>query len=996
MKQDEVFASTFEISNKEKELKQRFLNNQRALKKEDPKPAQPILSPPESHLHTFLNDMQSAMRQQTTGTLAGELLKRQNDLMHQQMEMLQTNQKDLHTLIQTIATKPDRSDDSRRFIAEMMAPLNRQILDVKAYYEETKTLARDIGMQVQQMKEGLERGGLNDNLRKSVEQNMQKFSATRHRFSNKVQEAENLVDEVIENTKDKVSLDNCTQGVMYLKQQIEAVRTDTEAVENELQNRFKRIMESCVKMKNMPREVLYPGSDFTGASERVKQYLGGEFDYWGILEEMDELKRRRAILEREWRSNTPVYPKVPKLQEVAYKKEQEIYKPVKASETKKYAEMQPVHTEIQKKTLTKKPDSLYSVATKPLAPPPIPHSKKPKKSLKSRKKPKHILHPTPQDIAPKLEEEYHPKPAPTPIPKQSITTQTQAETSLSPPSTPPEPVSMPAPSEPLPFQTKPGYTKGSQTILKPEDLVSKEYLPKTVETQEPPINTIEQKTVDIVTDFILAKMLGSDKSINIEYRGGAARWLGVEEISGLIKEGIYVDADTVDKIGREVLSNEIANLKKKPTQPSVSLIDLISEPIIEERRPEVPVKNESIEDEYEEDFEDEEDKHIESYNSESKVFIQPALSDRIQPNPKFEDLPKPARFDHPPDFSRSQIIQDQPTADTTIPANELSSLLNPRMLGMMSAAAVQHYVSALIESGHIGRSSVTENRTPTPNTLFNNTMLQTPRLPTPANKPEPKPAEKIEQEPTMPDEISKFFGSGMGSRLLDLIKSDSSANPQQILEKFARSYLAPAKPGVQFLKVDYPPEYEERKQNPKEEDIFGKIPPPGSKPRYGFDLDAEENKLHREQLQPRRMIDIPLFKPEELLPPISIPVSSPLSLTDSEMLYSSGSSSVGSEIFSIENPEFIGGFMDFIRKTRHMDDVQIGNGDLSEGEVALRDTGRLSSGEVPKEMLNSPGPAFSLRTSVNHDRISFGDLLSVDEEFEKSEGEFDPASIFSV
>ena len=117
MKQDEVFASTFEISNKEKELKQRFLNNQRTLKKEDPKPAQPILSPPESHLNTFLNDMQSAMRQQTTGTLAGELLKRQNDLMHQQMEMLQTNQKDLHTLIQTIATKPDRSDDSRRLIA---------------------------------------------------------------------------------------------------------------------------------------------------------------------------------------------------------------------------------------------------------------------------------------------------------------------------------------------------------------------------------------------------------------------------------------------------------------------------------------------------------------------------------------------------------------------------------------------------------------------------------------------------------------------------------------------------------------------------------------------------------------------------------------------------------------------------------------------------------------------------------------------------------------
>lgn len=995
MKQDEVFVSTFEISNKEKELKHRFLNNQRTLKTQELKPVLPVISAPESHLSTFLNDMQTTMKQQTTGTMAGELLKRQNDLMHQQMEMLQTNQKDLHSLIQTIATKPDRSDDSRRLVAEMMAPLNRQILDVKTYYEETKTLARDIGMQVTQMKENLERGGYSDNLRKSVQQNMMKLSTTRNQFTHKIKEAEELVDEVIENTKDKGTLDNCTQGILYLKQQIEAVRTDTATVENELQNRFKRIMEQCVKVKNLPRDVLYPGSDIKGATERVNSYLGGEFDYFEVIEEVDEIRRRRIHLEREWRINTPSYPKVPKLQEIAYKKELDSYKTVRTSEYKKNAEMQPVYSEIQKKTLTKKPESLYQVVSKPL-PPPLPQPKKLKKKLKPHKKSKHILSSKPIETSPSPEEEFQPKPVPLPLPKQSIPTQTSLP--VTPSSLQAESVPMPSPTEPLPFQTKPGYTKGSQTYLKPEDLISKEYLPRTVETQEPPIATIEQKTVDLVTDYVLAKMLGSDKYIDIEYKGGAARWLGVEEISGLIREGIFVDQDTIDKLGREVLADGIAGLKKRPLVSNVQLIDLSPLPKIEEKKPE-PVKKESFEEEYEEDFEDEEgeDKHMDSYTSESRDHIQ-ITTDRNQ-STKF-DLPKPSKFDNPPDFSRSQIIQDQPTAaDSVLPLNELSSLLNPRMLGMMSAAAVQHYVSALIEAGHIGRTPIADNRTPTPNTFFNNTMLQTPRNITPFNKSDtkqPQPAEKSEPEPAMPEEFNKFFGSGIGGRLLDIIKSDSDANPQQILEKFASNYLAPSKKGTQFLKVSYPPEYEINKQAPIEEAIFSPSPTANFKPRYGFDLDAEENKLQREQVHPRRCIDIPLFKPDEFVPSISIPVASPLSMTDSDMLYSSGSSSIGSEIFSIENPEFIGGFMDFIRKTRFMDDGQINNPDLSEGEVGMRDADTYSTGEITRDVINSTGPVLSLRNSTNHDRLSFGDLLSVDEEYEKSQGEFDPATIFSL
>lgn len=984
MKQNEVLISNFEISNKEKELKQRFLNNQRNFKKQELKPVISIISPPESYLNTFLNEMQNVMKQQTTGTIVDELLKSQNDFMHQQLDMLQANQKDLHSLIQTIATKSDRSEDSRQLLAELMAPLNRQIFDVKSYYEETKNLARDIGNQVQQMKQNLERGDYSDTLRQTVKENMMKFNTTRNKFVHKISEAEHLVDKVIESTKDDGTLDSCTQAILYLKHQIEAVGRDTETVENQLENRFKRIMEQCAMMKNLPRDLMNYGEEIKGKIEKVKEYLGGDFDYFEVFGEVEEIRKRRNDIEREWKICKLGYPKVSKLQEVAYKKEQDRYKAGRMSGFMKHAEMQPIRREIQKKTLTKKPESLYHLASKPQTPQVAP-SKKFKKTLQTRNKPKSILISKPPEISPKPKEEFHKKPVPIPLPNQSITTQTSFSL---PPSPPSEPVSIPAPSEPLPFQTKSGYTKESQTHLKPEDLISKEYLPKTVETQEPPIHTIEQKTVNLVTDFVLAKMLGSDRYIDIEYKGGAARWLGVEEINGLIKEGIYVDPDTIDKLGREVLADEISNLKKRPAIPSVQLIDLSPLLKTEEKKPE-SIKHESFEDEYEEDFEESKEKPMESYTSESRENIQTAVFDRNQPTPNFDNLPKPSKFDRPLDFSRSKILQDHPTADSTVPNSELSSLLNPRMLEMMSATAVQQYVSSLIEAGHIGRNPITDNQIPTSNTFFNNTMLETPRNISPFNISELK-----QSKPVLPEEFNKFFSSELGEKLLNLIKSNRDASPQQILEKFARTYLAPIKKGMQFLKVDYPPEYEEKNQPPVEEAIFGKSPIESNKLKYGFDLDGEENKLKREQMHPRRLVDIPLFKPEEI-PSVDIPVASPLSGTDSDMMYSSGNSSIGSEIFSIENPEFIRGFMDFIRKTR-LEKGQVSNSDLSEGEVSIRDFETLSTGEIQRDDISSSGPSLSLRTSTNHDRMSVRDLLSSDDDYEKSEGEFNPASLFNV
>ena len=102
--------------------------------------------------------------------------------------------------------------------------------------------------------------------------------------------------------------------------------------------------------------------------------------------------------------------------------------------------------------------------------------------------------------------------------------------------------------------------------------------------------------------------------------------------------------------------------------------------------------------------------------------------------------------------------------------------------------------------------------------------------------------------------------------------------------------------------------------------------------------------------------------------------------------------SIGSEIFNVENPEFMGGFMEFIRKARELEEGQIpGNSDLSEGEVRMDYEG-LSSGEIPTEIMNPLNFTVEKQERV---RVSNSGLMS-DEGYEPSEGEFDPNMIFKV
>ena len=130
---------------------------------------------------------------------------------------------------------------------------------------------------------------------------------------------------------------------------------------------------------------------------------------------------------------------------------------------------------------------------------------------------------------------------------------------------------------------------------------------------------LDAKAVDILTDFVLANQLGTLKAppIPVELRSSPSKWLGMGDLNDLIREGINVDSDLIEKLGREVLADgirvikgdlEYENARGKPDKPQ------IQEEIEEE-------------DEYgDEDFDE--------YSSEAPSEKPDTLSDKI---------PEPAR-----------------------------------------------------------------------------------------------------------------------------------------------------------------------------------------------------------------------------------------------------------------------------------------------------------------------------------------------------------------
>lgn len=924
----DIVVTSLNISDKEQQLKQRFLTNSRP----EVIGKVPVLSAPDPGFTSFLEEMQITLKQQANGNASNELLKQQSSIMQQQVELMREERKAFDKVLQHMA-KP-QSEDPKRVLAELLAPLNKQIIEVKNFYEETKNTAKEIVSQVNDLKKTISDHKPSKGLQKSVDEGMATFARKKAIFDSKVKQAESMVSEVAADAEDHLNLGGCKQGIDYLRQQIEIVSNDTEKMEIELLNRYQRMMQQVQKVKTLPSSEVFV-KDLKSTEERVRGLFGESIDYDEILSEVEKLNNYKNAILQEYRKGTLVYPKPVKSTApvVVEKKVQ-----------KKPVQMHPMPSGNVKKTFKTKPNALQNIPTQPKQ-----FASKPKveKPLSMIAKPLSI-----EEKAQKSSVNTTPRekpPTPTLLVKKDQIVTPRSEEIQTPPIEKIEmPLGpMPRAASPSPFQTKPGVTKGEQTS---KTLTFPDIYPglKNIETQEPPRPSIEQRTVDAVTEFVLTQLINPQKSSKSREitEIHSSKWLGVEELSELTRLGIYADPITIDRLGKEILSQGIKELKQKsPAKAPPKSVSLVREL----KKPEIEL--EETEEKYDSDFEASSSEKIEEKSERPE-----GLFDKISPKTPPHMYEK--RFEPTEHTSATRVISHT--------EENFQSLFDPRLLGMMSAASIQHYISALIEAGHLPKPQDTPSfftRSPSPGTQH---------LATPQYRPI---SDTTILEPKVPEEVKEFMSSQIGSQILNTIKTNPNMSPQQVMENWANK---------QGFTSKYPPQ-QEVPHAKTDSGIFGK-PSHGAKI---FNLAVEEKKLHEESSIIRKTITIPLLEIHKK----QDSSDSYRLITDSEVSALSNSGSIGSEIFNIENPEFMGGFMEFVRKARELEEGQVpGNSDLSEGEVRMDYEG-LSSGEIPREVMVPLN--FAVEKNQNRVKIPTRGLLS-DDVNELSEGEFDPNAIFKV
>lgn len=925
MTSEDVVVTKFDLNSKEQTLKSRFLANQRPPPSVLPANTVPVSRVPDPQLETFMRDMAESIRQQPTGSIAAELLKKQANMMQQQIDLLRENQQTNQAMLLNIG-KPR---DTRRETAELIAPVMEVVREIKSMYKETKQSADLLNIQVEQLRSEFKtRPSAPQESLPTVQHSLDKFTTRKAQLEAKIAEGQRLIDTA---TVNDGGISTALEGLAYLRSQIQSLPQEFDSFEKDVQARFLRMIEITQKAKALPKDILYPSPDLETARETLMKRLGGVFDYGAYLRELDDLKDQRNALSLEFKQSAPMYPLIPRPQVQVEPVKQSNKKTQGAQRTMKPAPVPQVQT---RKTMTKKPAGFSDLISDPLRPPPavtkktVSREKSPRQVGWESGKPAMVS----QEIQAEISEKKQPPPRPLSPPESTLKPE-------------PEPVlEPPKPSSPQPFELA---EPASKKRIQPEDLLPSVYKPTVrpmsqQETTTPPVKTWEKQTLDVLTEYVLAHRLQLT-SPRVPSFPSFSRWLGPDQLNTLIKEGLFIDSATIDRLGLEVFDDKIGQIKLEIAHKNG--------------------KEESYGDDFEED--------IISEHSDKDLEIpvdEPYKGQQVSP-------PEPNT-----DHLYVTFPEISPITEEKRPENrestDITSLLSPDILSKMSPSAVKQYLLSLIQSGHIGPN--TENSYIPP--------------PLPVQIPPPQPVLLPVSEENKEEEIERILGKDTAKLLVTVIKEKQ----QDIITKFARSFDGEGEREREGKQRERQEVKREIVEEEKKEEV-GKIEEKSVQistdfkeafsipKRLNLDLDAEEAKLRLEQDLPRLMLKLPPFRPAEIPAP-----DSNMSLYLSASESSIGGYSVGSELFSMENTEYMGSLAQFMKGGKRMEEGQLpGNPELSEGELAGGDDG-LSSGEIPPDVLN-PDPPFDFPRP----RINIAEILSSDAALDEvSEGEFDPEHLF--
>ena len=921
-------------------------------------------------------------------------------------------------------------------LEELIKPLRQQVMDMNKHYEDSRTTAKDIMAQINDLANAVKTGGISANeIRQSVESSLEKFGSQKGKINDKVNEASYLVDQALENSdKTVLNFEKQTRGIEYLRQQMEAVQKDTQVFENELQHRYQRVLEQGEKLKAIPSDSIFPKPDFQGTKAKVTETLGGRFDYEGLMSDMDGIRTEKNRLILQFRQSAVVYPKytppkvsAPESRGPIVRKQRTIPQynsdgrrsSGRSGGSKGKGQAQ-FPLDNKKKTISTKPKNLINLPSTAIECPPEEKTKPAIKSSDPPKKPTVTV----DDLLANPIPVSRPVPvaaSPSPAPISQRQPGSEIFDTTREASRPIEGPSVPSSKETPrgPSQIEVSKPEEKKTI-KPDNLLTPQFkIPSSsVQTQEPPVPNLDAKAVDILTDFVLANQLGTLKAppIPVELRSSPSKWLGMGDLNDLIREGINVDSDLIEKLGREVLAEGIRGIKgdldfdkahgksdKAPIQEEIEEEDEYGDEDFDEYSSEAPSeKPDVLSDKVPEPAKPVQPSTFETKKSEfvpgtAIPAATPAQNISVEPAQLPGAIPQAGTMQG----IEPQAMHQQP--------GDMNALLSPRILGQMSAAAIHTYVSSLIASGHMASGAAP----PAPQTPI--VAMPQPQAPSattmPSNEPVVTSGRSVESERSarqqgrldqseqsihqsqtreesksarsLPPELADFFATPAGRDLYAMIQQEhGQVDPQKIMEKFAQKVVKSPRNSIPFLNVGYKPETEVREgpSRTPEDHVFGRVP---TQPKPRFDLSFEAAKIASENNQVRHEINIIPHKISHIDIPSSV---SALSESDSDLR---SQLSIGSEIFSTEHPDFLGGFVDYVRKAQGMEEGQIiPSGGLSDGEIRFSQSS-VSSGEVSNVSGDQP---LDIRPKLN---ISTADLMSEDD-CASSVGEFDPYSIFKV
>jgi len=335
---DPCIISSYSLSQKEQLLKNKLYSAQKPLKATEP-PAQTSAPPPisetpyrkttmamttepvtDKNLNNFINEVRAEFQktQMATGGagMAQNMLYHKAKMLESHIGVLEKNQQNMTELFKTIVQgggaggkndkmKYEICNENRRILAETLGPLHKQIEEIKKLYEENKNSTNELQDNMQTIKEIIKTRP--SDIDADIDKKYKALKAGNTKLQGAINNAYGEMDKFSTLGLNSEVFKN---EVVKIKEQMQEIQKDSQAVELEMQRRFMRILEENEKCKlmlatgitNIPKAA----NEIAGPSQSVAKLE--PFDYDNFTDTISDITAEVNNIEKRFKNGTVNYP----------------------------------------------------------------------------------------------------------------------------------------------------------------------------------------------------------------------------------------------------------------------------------------------------------------------------------------------------------------------------------------------------------------------------------------------------------------------------------------------------------------------------------------------------------------------------------------------------------------------------------------------------------------------------------------------------------------